>query len=156
VELRRDFGQGFNVWFQPVKSGEFSKALTEFSLSDSIWSVPSQAMQGDLLLFYRTTPEQCVRDIFRVADSVDHVKAGWKPGLDYMASIRRVCKLKAPLHWSQLKNDVVLRNAGFVRGMMRGRPRATAYWPDLYRLIISLNPSLKSKLHKKYSPERIV
>jgi hypothetical protein len=155
VELRRDFGQGFNVWFQPVTSGEYSEALAAIRSKSDSWSVPSLAMEGDLLLFYRTAPESCVRDVFRVASSVDHVKADWKKGLDYMAVIQRVCTLKAPLNLSQLKENRVLRNAGFVRGQMQGRPRATEYWPDLYRMIISLNPSVAAKLQKKFGPERV-
>jgi hypothetical protein len=161
VELRREFGLGFNVWFQPVtiyKGENYADDLTRGKYFRQ-WSVPSLAAVGDLLLYYRTAkcnePHSCVQDIFRVVSPVEHIQAGWKRGKDYMADIRRVFTLDAPLHLSQLREDSVLQNAGFVRGMMQGRYRATAYWPDLYRLIIKLNPSLKAKLHKKYPPERV-
>lgn len=159
VELRREFGLGFNVWFQPVTIDEnFGDELTR-AKSLHEWSAPSLAIVGDLLLFYRTAkgsePHSCVRDIFRVTSPVEYIPARWKVGKDYFADSRRVCTLDAPLHLSQLRENSVLCSAGFVRGQMQGRYRATAYWPDLYRLIIALNPSLKAKLHKKYSPERV-
>jgi len=152
VELRREFGLGFNVWFQPV-GGEFAHALSGLRFSDS-WSVPSQAMEGDLLLFYRTAPDSHVRDLFRVAGAVVHVTARWKSGRDYMAPIRRVCTLKAPLHLSELREHRVIRHSGFVRGQMQGRYRASDYWPELYRMAVSRNPSVERAL-QRFGPERL-
>jgi len=151
-ELRRVFGLGFNVWFQPV-GREWGEVLSKTNYH-SLWSVPSQASQDDLLLFYRTTPDKYIRDIFRLAGPVTHCRADWKPGKDWMAPIRRVCTLKAPVHLSDLQQDRVIRDAGFVRGSMRGRYKASAYWPEIYRLIVARNPSLISKL-QKYGPDRL-
>lgn len=153
VELRREFGLGFNVWFQPV-GGEYRDILASIRYSPQ-WSVPSQALEGDLILFYRTAPDSYVRDVFRLAGPVRHITAGWKAGKDWMGSIRLVCTLKAPLHLSELREHRVVRNAGFVRGAMRGRFRATEYWPDLHRMILARNPALEQKL-KPYGPSRIV
>lgn len=152
VELRREFGLGFNVWFQPV-GGKYREVLAKLSY-DSCWSVPSQALEGDLLLFYRATPDSFVRDVFRVAGPVGYVRAGWKPGKDWMAPIRRVCTLKAPLRLSQLRNHRVTSTAGFVRGSMRGRYRATEYWPEVYQMIVSRNPSVEPIL-RCYGPDRV-
>jgi hypothetical protein len=152
IELRREFGLGFNVWFQPV-GGEYRNALARISY-DEAWSVPSRAIEGDLLLFYRTRPDCFVRDIFRLAGPVGYIKAGWKPGKDWMAAIRRVCTLKAPVHLSELRQDSIIRHAGFVRGAMRGRYKATEYWPELYRMIISRNPAVEPAL-RRYGPERL-
>jgi hypothetical protein len=111
-----------------------------------------------LLLFYRTRhcieQKSCVRDIFRVVSPVGHVKAGWKRGLDYAADIRRVCTLKAPLHLTELRENNVVRHAGFVRGGMQGRYRASDYWPELHRMITSRNPSIERVL-RKYGPDRV-
>jgi hypothetical protein len=158
-ELRREFGLGFNVWFQPVGIYDNENYADELAAeSDVEWSVPSLAMVGDLLLYYRTAkssePKSCVQDIFRVTSPVEHKKAGWKRGLDYMANIKRVCTLKAPLHLTDLRQNKVLCDAGFVRGQMQGRPRATEYWPELHHMIISRNPSVKREL-RKYGPERL-
>ena len=103
----------------------------------------AHANDGDLLLYYRTAPDKYVRDIFCVKGKVEYVKAGWKPGLDYMAPIRLVCTLKAPLHFRELKANPHLKDAGFVRGCMQGRPRVTDYWPELLGMIVSRNPRLK-------------
>jgi hypothetical protein len=152
VELRSEFGLGFNVWFQPV-AGEFVDTLARTRASSS-WSVPSQAIVGDLLLFYCAAPDQFVRDIFRLAGPVKYVRAGWKPGMDWMAPIRRVCTLQAPIHLSDFREHPVIRHAGFVRGRMQGRFKASAYWPELYRLILSRNPGVQKAL-KAYGPERV-
>jgi len=91
---------------------------------------------------------------FSVEGKVEYVKAGWKPGYDYMAPIRRVCTLNAPLHFSVLRENRHLKDAGFVRGCMQGRPRATDYWPELHRTIVSLNPDLK-RLLSALGPDKI-
>lgn len=152
VELRKEFGLGFNVWFQPV-AGEHREELARTSLWES-WSVPSQAIDGDLLLFYRPAPDSFVRDVYRVCGPVRHVRADWKPGKDWMAPIRRVATLAAPLHFTQFRKHSVLRHAGFVRGLMRGRYRATEYWPDLYTLIVGTNPSVAKRL-RSFGPDRL-
>ncbi len=152
VELRKDFGLGFNVWFQPV-AGEYGVRLAALDRSDR-WSVPSQASEGDLLLFYRTAPDSFVRDVFRVAGPVQHVEAGWKPGRDWMAPIQRVCTLKAPLHLQSLRENSVVKDAGFTRGGMRGRYKATEYWPELYRMVLARNPGLLKSI-KPFGPHRL-
>lgn len=152
IELRKEFGLGFNVWFQPVGQ-PYADELAERNKDDR-WSVPSQALEGDLLLFYRTRTDKHVRDIFVVDGAVGHVNARWKKGKDYMAPIRRVCTLDDPLHLNQMRDHHTLSNASFVRGQMRGRYRATEHWPELHRMIIGRNPSAK-KFLKKYGPERL-
>lgn len=112
-------------------------------------------MDGDLILFYRTAPDSFVQDLFRIAAPVRQVRAGWKPGKDWMAPIKRVCTLKAPIHLSQLREHRVLKTAGFVRGTMQGRYRATEYWPELYRMILERNPAQARKL-KALGPERVL
>lgn len=159
-ELRQQFGQGFNVWFQPVSviDGEnYADNLGTRKMWDR-WSVPSQAMVGDLLLYYRTAKcldqKSCVREIFRIVGPVEHVKkAGWKAGADYAAQIRMVCKLKAPLHLDEMRENKVVCSAGFIRGQMQGRYRATDYWPELYRMIVSRNPRIEPIL-RKYGPDK--
>lgn len=152
IELRREFRLGFNVWFQPV-SGEYREMLATLDYHDR-WSVPSPAIQGDLLLFYRTLPDKFIRDIFYLDGPVTYCKADWKPGKDWMASIRRVCTLRAPIHLSDMQQDRVIKDAGFVRGSMRGRYKASDYWPELYRLIIARNPGVEKAL-RGYGPERL-
>jgi hypothetical protein len=153
VELRREFGLGFNVWFQPV-GGSFRDVLARTAINHS-WSVPSQASVGDLLLFYRTAPDRHIQDIFKLTAPVRYVSAGWKPGKDWMGGIRRVCTLKAPIHLTDLREHRTIRDAGFVRGSMRGRFKASQYWPDLHRLIVGRNPSVLSRL-SKFGPDRLL
>ncbi len=151
VELRREYGLGFNVWIQPV-SGEYAEGISEITTDDR-WSVPSLAHPGDLLLFYHTRPDKMIQDLFTLTGRVHKVNAGWKSGKDYMAPIRRVCQLKSPIFLEDLRQDQILRTSPFIRANMQGRPNATEYWPHLLDRIIKRNPSVRTKL-KKYAPER--
>lgn len=152
VELRREFGLGFNVWIMPV--GEpYKEELAQ--TSKNYWSVPSQAHKDDLILFYFTNPDKSIHYIYRLNESVEKVKATWKAGNDYMADIQRVCYLKAPVFLEDLKAHRILKTAGFVRGQIQGRPNATEHWPYLYDLITRKNPMLKNKL-VKYAPDSLV
>jgi hypothetical protein len=64
-----------------------------------------------------------------------------------------VCKLDAPLHLSVMRENKVVCSAGFIRGQMQGRYRATEYWPELYRMIVSRNPNVERVL-RKYGPDK--
>jgi len=154
VELRREFGLGFNVWIQPVKEGSYDesgKLISEFDFCDG-WSVPSLAHKDDLILFYQTKREKCIKNIFRLAGDVKIIEnTNWLP---YFAPIRRVCQLKSPIFLEDLKGDRILKTASFVRGSMQGRPKATEYWPYLFDMIIRRNPSVK-KVLAKYDPEKM-
>lgn len=150
IELRKEFRQGFNIWLQPV-AGEYAKLIGR--LPSGYWSVPSQASKDDLVLFYKARPYKYISDIFRLTSEVRHEKADWKPGKDWEADVRRVATLKAPLHLDELRNEPIVKSAGFVRGDMRGRFKATPYWPVLYRMIIDRNPGVRRAL-EKFAPER--
>lgn len=159
VELRKEYGLGFNVWIQPVSS-PYKEKLWGLN-GRAWWSVPSLAAKGDLVLFYSTKPQACIQDIFRLTDPVQRVTQSWRKGLrkgeytkknDYMTYLRRVCRLKSPLFLEDMKNDRVLRTSNFVRGNMQGRPKASEHWPYLYDKIMRKNPDLQSVL-KKYSPD---
>jgi hypothetical protein len=150
VELRKYFGLGWNVWFQPLgpdwqlpRRGEREE-----------WSVPSRAGMDDLLLVYRTSPESQVRELFRVASDVRTVTAGWKKGKDWMADVERVATLRTPLTWRRMQQIRSLDGAGFLRGAMAGRPPASTYWPALYRELVRTNPNATKAL-RRYPPERL-
>jgi len=152
IELRREFGLGFNVWIMPIND-PYKEELKRRN-SDALCSLPSQCHGGDLVLYYFTLPEQYVGHIFVAADRARKVTAGWKKGKDFMGPIRRVCRLKAPIFLDDLRNHRVLSTAHFVRGQMRGRPNATEYWPYLYDMIVRRNPSAEPKL-RRYAPGNI-
>jgi hypothetical protein len=152
IELRKEFGLGFNVWIMPAKA-PYKADLASFNFSNQS-SLPSQCHKGDLILYYFTRPEQSISHIFVAKDRTRKMTAGWKEGKDYMGSIRRVCRLKAPVFMDDLRNHRILSTAHFVRGQMQGRPNATEYWPYLYDMIVRRNPSVKPKL-RKYAPEKI-
>jgi hypothetical protein len=152
VELRREFGLGFNVWVQPV-SGEYKQRISAID-SDPDWSAPSRAQKGDLLLFYHNRPDMSIKDLFVLRGPVRRKRAGWRPGMDYMAPIRRVCRLDAPVFLEDLRRDRIVRTAGFVRKNMLGRPNATEHWPYVYDMIVRRNPSVRRRL-AKFAPDQL-
>jgi hypothetical protein len=151
VELRREFGLDFNVWVSPVND-PYKEELE--ATPRGLWSVPSQANEGDLQVFYLTSPEKRIEYVYRLEQRATHRTAGWKPGRDYMARIRRVCKLRAPVFLEDLRSHRILSTAGFVRGKMRTRHNATEYWPFLFDMIVRRNPGLRSQL-TTYAPQRL-
>jgi hypothetical protein len=148
IELRKEFGLGFNVWVSPVDSPHKEK-LASFVAGN--WSVPSQANKGDLQLFYLTSPEKSISYVYKLQERAAHVPAGFRSGMDYRAEIRRVAVLEAPVFLEDLRSHRILSTAGFVRSNMRTRHNATEYWPYLYDLIINRNPKLHKPL-SKFSP----
>lgn len=152
VELRKYYGQGFNVWVVPT-SGKYREIISRVRRHGD-WSTPSQATEGDLILFYRTHPDAFIKDIFRVAGPVLLEKAGWRPGNDWGAPIQRVASLGTPLHLRELRSNPVLKSAGFVRGKFRGRYKVTAHWPELFDMILQRNPGLRPRL-SLYGPARL-
>lgn len=151
IELRREFGLGFNVWLMAVR-GEYKEELA--AKRSEVWSVPSQAHAGDLILFYFTKPDMSFPYLYRLTERAQKITAGWKAGKDHMARVQRICHIRSPLFLEDLKRDPVLRTANFVRGSMQGRPNATEYWPYLYDRILRRNPGLARAL-KKYASEAL-
>jgi hypothetical protein len=154
IELRREFGLGFNVWVQPV--GNKFKARLSKSNRRVQWSVPWNSHKGDVVLIYRNAPEKHIEDVFVIASDE---KKRYKPthnkrSIDFYTSLKRVCRLRSPILLEFLRDDRVLRTAGFVRADMRSRANATEYWPYLYRMILAHNRSLRSTL-AKYDPARL-
>lgn len=145
IELRKDYGLGFNVWSQSADK-PYNERISKVTY-DKDWSVSSLAHKGDLILFYNK-PEKCFKDIFRLVGRVKECEAGWKTGNDFMGPIRRVCHLEGPVFWRDLKRHPILKTSNFVRSRLQGRPRLTEYWPYLFDLIIERNPSLKGVLGK--------
>ena len=156
VELRAEYGLGFNVWVQPVGAvGDVDyREVLRTTKSGTSWSLPRQASKGDLVLYYRTAPQSCIADVFRIASPVGHVKAGYREGKDFMANIRRVCTLESPIYLRELRQNPILKTAGFVRGDMRGRARVSDHWPELYAMIVARNPSVRRTLGA-YAPDRL-
>ncbi len=152
IELQREFGLGFNVWIMPTND-PYKDKLNSINTSES-WSLPSQCHKGDLLLYYFTRPDQCIRNIFVASDRSHKVKAGWKEGKDYMGPIRCVAYLKAPIFFEDFQNHRIVSTAHFVRSQMQGRPNATEYWPYLYDFIVKRNPGAEKQL-RRFAPENL-
>jgi hypothetical protein len=79
---------------------------------------------------------------------------GGKRKRDFYTRLERVCRLGSPILLEFLRDDRVLRTAGFVRADMRSRANATEYWPYLHRMILAHNRSLRSSL-VEHDPARL-
>lgn len=149
IELRREYGLGFNVWIQPIDADKQDQLR---SRRRDTWSVAGRAHAGDLVLFYTKLPEGSISHVWKLTENAKSRSAGWKPGKDVMASIQKVAVLKSPLFLQDLKRDRYFATAAFVRGSFRGRPNATEYWSELRELIVSRNPSLRKVLDSYQNP----
>lgn len=146
VELRKEFDLGFNVWLQPIND-PFKDEIRK-GKGRGVWSAASQAHRDDLVLFYLTRPDKCIKSIGVLKEHSRKRAAVWKRGRDNMADVRHVCILDSPVFLEDLRRDRILSTAPFLRSQLQGRPRATEYWPYLYEMIIKRNPSLKKPLHR--------
>lgn len=147
IELRREYGLGFNVWIVPMDGNKYENRLN--TCKSDRWSVPIQCHKDDLVLVYLKTPYKCIKHIFKANERAKLVAAaGWKKGSDIMGELTQVCTLDSPIFLEDLQNHRIIKTAGFVRAQMQGRHNAMAYWSYLYDLIIRKNPSAKKKLSK--------
>ena len=153
IELKREFGLGFNVWVQSVRPDSLNEngdSISEMNYCDG-WSVPSLAHKGDLIIFYNKKPDMCIKNLFKldgkliIDDNSDYGK--------YYAPIRRVCHLPSPIFLEDLQNHRILKTASFMRGNIQSRYNVTEYWPYLYEKIVRRNPSIK-KVLARYDPEK--
>jgi predicted RNA-binding protein with PUA-like domain len=154
IELRKEHGLGFNVWAQPVSDdapAHFSSQLSKVK-KRCTWSVASQAQEGDLVLFYHSTPRREIGDVFRVDGPVEVQKARggtfvWNARRrDYFADLVRVAKLKSPVTLEHLKSHPALMDAGWIRNNLISRAKATVDWMFIRELIVERNPSLRGRL----------
>lgn len=147
LELRREFGLGFNVW--TVAVGDPYKDLLSNSNSEIEWRVPGEAQSGDIVLSYLNSPERYIKHVCVIKS-----RPWRKKGLDFRANVKTLATLNSPVFLNDLQRHRMLSTAGFVRGKLQGRMNATEYWPYLYDLIIRRNPSIIRRL-KKFAPENL-
>ena len=139
LEFRKVFGIGWSAWLQPMHS-HYADSLPRGNAIADGWSVPSGSGPDDILLVYRPGRDREVREILRVRSPVERVKATWRDGLDWMASVQRLATLEKPL----TLEDVMA--AGISRFSLQGRPNITDKWTGLRRVIVRRNPELGEAL----------
>jgi hypothetical protein len=151
IELRRYLGLGFKVWIQGVIGREQQQWTSTAKVAD--WGLSNRTSPGDLLLMYYTSPACRIHDVFTLTTALKRGNAGWRDGDCYAGKIKRVCRLESPIFLDDLRNHRIIKTSSFVRSNMQGNLHATEYWPYLYEMIVSRNPSVRAKL-AKYAPER--
>jgi hypothetical protein len=154
IELRTEFGLGWQVWLNPKSVEWYDGYDGSPAINDTI---PRQAKAGDLVLIYFRRPKSEIAYACKISELQREAKgrrsehSGKK---DWWAVTKKLCKLKCPLSLEKLKQRKELKDAGFVRGSCQARQNITASWPELYRVIIELNPQARAVLGK-YAPERM-
>jgi len=153
IELRQQYGFSPKIWVMAV-GNKFKEELAQ--ADEHEWSVASKCHSGDLILFYHTSPDSCIKEIFKVDGQLSKASAGeWtKKKQDVFAHINRIVSVSSPLFYEEMKNDRVLSKSAMVKMHMQGRFEVTEYWHRIFDMIVRKNPKLKSDL-SKYSPEKI-
>lgn len=154
LELRKEYGLGFNVWIQPVSDDTESKYSTYLSEIEETtnWTVASQAHQDDLVLFYHSTPRKEIADVFRITapiamDGDGEQALGWnKRRRDWFADLTRLATLESPVTLEHLKRHRALKNAGWIRNNLVSRAKVTVDWLFIRDLIVERNPNLVQAL----------
>jgi hypothetical protein len=154
IELRREYGLGFNVWVQPVSDDNEERYSSRIAAvgKSCRWTVAGQAHEGDLVLFYHSTPRREIGDVFRVAGPVEVVRPGkggfaWNSrGREWFADLERVARLRSPVTLMHLKAHPALRDAGWIRNNLVGRARVTVDWMFLRELIVERNAGVARRL----------
>ena len=128
LDLSKLFGQGRDVFMVAYQDEAWQYLPDGREPGGRLWSVPSSAGVGDLLLVYRpgtASEEGAITDVFRVHTPPGRIASGWRGEPDWMAEIERVARLKSPITFSRLRE---LR----AHGGIESRPRRTKLWPALY------------------------
>jgi len=154
IELRKEYGLGFNVWLQPVSDDTEDKYSTFLSQTNKrcTWTVASNAHEGDLVLFYHSTPRKEIADIFRIAGPV-FMEGDGKESLswnnrtrDWFAELERVARLESPVTLQHLKAHRALKDASWIRNNLVTRQQVTVDWIFVRELIAARNPTVDAKL----------
>lgn len=149
VELKQYFNAPPSVWIQgAVRDEQFKLSKREIE-----WAVRKDCAQDDLLLMYRCTPVKSITDIFVARGELARKDATWRHGSAIFRNLERICSLPGAITLNELRENPVLRNAGFVRANMQGiGHRVTGeVWRELYRLLIARSADLAEKL-AAYAP----
>lgn len=144
IELKGYVGCSRRIWLFSVGGENAWKTLDQRkSLSD--WTCQRQSRKGDLVFWWRKTPELSLKDLWEIKSEVrQHPELGW------VADMKLVGRLKTPLTIDHIKQNDRLKHSNFVRANFQKRCEVTRSWPDLYSLITRLNPEMKTPLQKYF------
>src|SRR5262249_25129367 len=83
-------------------------------------------------------------------------QAWWDPRKKKaVAAIKKIATLQHPIAFGEMRDHKQLGKAPFIKARLQGSHReVTAYWPQLYSLIVSKNPAAKPVL-KDYTPDQV-
>jgi hypothetical protein len=153
IELKTAVGFGKRVWIQctgPKYQGGLDYAPAR-AKRDWEWTVSNRARPGDIVLMYRSgtradarreevdeTRLQSIANIFEVK-SIPRADKDWGRS----AQVGQLARLREPLRLQHLKEDMFLKNVGWMRARLQGRPEVTAHWWRLQQLILQMNPALR-------------
>lgn len=153
IELKTEVGFGKRVWLQctgPRYQNELDEVYRRRK-GDWTWTVSGRARPGDLVLMYRSgtksearrydADETLLQSIANVYEVTSYPK--WNKKWKWEANVRQIADVEEPLRLEHLRDDPILRRAGWVRAQFRGRPEVTAHWWRLRQLILQMNKSLQ-------------
>ena len=164
VELRKFFGHGFKVWLisaPPTEASgppylrrsatkQWKYALNEMGIPPIYargkmrkriqWRFRNRACKGDLVLMRHAWPDHYIEHIYRVIDE-DCRKSNRG---QYLVRLALVGSLVAPLKLDAIESNPLFRDRPWDAG--RGNRNITAYWWELYQMILARQPDLEAVL----------
>lgn len=156
VELRRYFGQGFNVWVVVSFPRDDWPARAKFLFGKRV-------AKGDLVLIYEYWSKQWFRQLYSVGNAVgpentefkDNVNA-WVGKKDnfvgYCHTVRRLCTLREPLYRKAMEAECPVTAKAMFSGTLNRR--ITEHWWRVYDIIVRKNPECGAVL-ERFSPSKV-
>lgn len=142
-----------NVWFHVIKKPYHESYMDYLLKGPKKGDLPchKSAKKGDLLLDYFGAPLSYIKGIELLTSDAYPSKRG---NFKYRAKVRRIAVLNKEIHMDKMRSERSLVGAFFFKqGALMGPPRVTEYWPQLSKLILRMNPQVKSKISKYTSWE---
>ncbi len=152
IELRKFLGMGRDVWLQPIGQDRWDWH-DQTRVKTGRWlGPPARVKKGDLVLWYCTSPRSCIAQVcLLIGDPrADKDADRWTHSVD----IKVLARLDNPVTFRDLKTRRELSGSTFMKAKFLGQFQATSWWPPLYHMITSKNPSARKEL-KKHAPEML-
>jgi len=143
IELKKYVGCFRKIWLFSVSKDSWKKLDDQKTLTN--WTCTRQSKEGDVVLWWRKTPESAIRDIWVIKSEVK-----MDSRLGCVADMKLIHRLRTPLSIEYIQQDENLSQSNFLKGNFQKRYEVTRYWADFYRLITKLNPELRKPLLKYF------
>jgi hypothetical protein len=134
------------VWVSYVDSRNIPDQRDLDHLISMIWGANKNAMKGDLILVYRTSPFSDIKYVFTALSNARKTEKSDGSDTEYVIDLGNKIILSDPVQLTEIRKDKKLRHWSFARnqqGMLKRQQdiKSEGYWIELRNLILKKNKS---------------